>query len=146
MAKQLTLKKVHPKINKQKAIDRGAKKESQEFEETLRLHKNLKSSSYDSSLKRIRQQLPKKNQKALSGIIHAKGMDSVNDLLINTFARPKSILGGSLLALIGVSIGAYLAKYYGYSYNYLLLFLLFILGYVIEFLVESVINFFVRFK
>lgn len=120
--------------------------EKDTVEDNFKLHKQLKTSSYSSSLIQIRKRLPKKKQKAFSHVIHAKGMDSSNDFIANTIARPNSIIGGSLLALVGVLVGVFLSRYYGYSYNYLLLFLLFILGYVIELLIESVIKFFVRYK
>lgn len=122
------------------------KKPKEQAENNIGLHKRLRDSSYHSSLGNIRKRLPKKKQRAFSKFIHARGMDSFNDLLANTIGRPNSIIGGSILALVGVSVGAYLAKFYGYSFNYLLLFLLFILGYLVELLIETVIKFFVKYK
>jgi len=112
----------------------------------INLHKQLRANSYSSSLGNIRKRLPKKKQRAFSHFIHARGMDTFNDFLVKTVARPNSIIGGSSLALAGIILGVYLAKYYGYSFNYLLLFLLFILGYLIELLFESIIKFFVKYK
>lgn len=115
-------------------------------EHNIRLHKDLKDSSYSQSLKRIRKNLPKNKHRVFSSFIHAKGMDTFNDSVGNILARPRSILAGSLVALIGVIIGIYLAQYYGYSYNYLLLFLFFIFGYVIELIIELIVCFFIKTK
>lgn len=122
-----------------------AKKAEIKFNENIELHKALKASSYDSSIKRIRKRLPRKNQRLFSSLIHARGMDNFNDLVASTLARPKSILAGSILAILGVITITYMAKSYGYSYNYLLLFMLFIVGYSIEIIIELVIRLILKF-
>lgn len=122
------------------------KKKTANILNNMKLHEDLKRSSYKSSTKRIRKQLPKQSQRSFSSYIHAHKMDSLNDMLSATIARPRSILGGSILALLGVLIGVYFSKYYGYSYNYLLLFICFVVGYVIELLVELFIGLFVRYR
>lgn len=117
---------------------------SHDIDDNFKLHQSLKSSSYNSSIKRIRRQLPNKHQRMFSSFIHAPGMDNFNNMLANTLARPKSIIAGSILAMIGVSGGVLLSKYYGYSYNYLLLFIFFIIGYLLELIIELVLKFFIR--
>lgn len=134
------------KSTKSKTIKKTTKKTQVVQEDSLKLHKQLKTSSYNTSLTRIRKRLPNKKQRAFSRFIHAKGMDSTNDILVATIGRPSSIIGGSIFALIGVGIGVYLSRYYGYSFNYLLLFLFFIMGYAVELLIETIIKFFVRYK
>ncbi len=118
----------------------------EEYSENIKLHRDLKSSSYRSSLKRIRKQLPSSHQRLLSSYVHGRGMDSFNDLVANTIARPKSVLAGSILAAVGVIGSVYLAINYGYSYNYLLMFLFFVFGYLAELIIELIIRFFVRYK
>jgi len=115
-------------------------------EHNISLHRQLRANSYSSSLDSIRKMLPKKQQRIFSRFIHARGMDSINDLLSWTIGRPLSIIGGSIFALVGTFIGVYLAKHFGYQYNYLLLFLFFVLGYMIELLIESILKFFVKSK
>lgn len=118
------------------------KSTSKDINQTIQLHRDLKASSYDSSINRIRKSLPSSNQRAFSSLIHGHGMDSLNDLVANILVRPKSILAGSILTLVVVTITAYLARSYGYSYNYLLLFLFFIVGYVIGLLLELIFSLF----
>jgi hypothetical protein len=127
------------------SIKQSKNKEEIEFSENIKLHKSLKTSSYNSSIKRIRKRLPTKNQRLFSSFVHAHGMDTFNDFVANTIARPKSILAGSILALSGVITITYLAKSYGYSYNYLLLFTLFILGYLLEIIIELIIRLILKF-
>jgi hypothetical protein len=116
---------------------------SKSIEGNLRLHKSLKSSSYDEALKSLREQLPK-HKSRFSKVSHGKGMDELSDFLAMTLARPRSILCGSLLALIVVLKGVYLSSHYGYSYNYLLLVLFYLIGYFLELIIELIIGIFVK--
>jgi hypothetical protein len=137
--KKHTNKKMVPKTIQQP-------KKRAEVEDNLKLRRQLKNASYKSSLSSVRKNLPKRKQRLFSGLIHAPGMDNSNDILARTIARPKSIIGGSIVAVVGTVASVYLSKYYEYSYNYLLLFLFFVLGYAVELVFESVIKFFVRYK
>jgi hypothetical protein len=114
--------------------------------ESINLRKSIKNNSYKKSKVRLRKQLPKKNQRILSSIVHADGMDTLNDLIINTIGRPLSIISGSVFALISTVVGVYYAKKYGFYFNYFLFFLFFILGYVSEIILELCIKFFVNIK
>jgi len=107
-------------------------------ENSINLHKNLKSVSYKSSLKRIRKLLPNQFERVVSKFMHGDGIDNMNEILIKTIARPNGILIGSLFALLATLTTVYLAIYYGYSYNYLLLFMSFVIGYLIECVVAIV--------
>ena len=114
--------------------------------ENLELHNNLKKSSYQSSIKRIRKQLPKKRHRAFSSFIHARGMDTTHEYVINTISRPYSILVGSIFAFIGTWLAIYLSMHNSYSYNYLLFFIFFIIGYFVETVFEIIIKVFVKYK
>jgi hypothetical protein len=119
-------------------------KKTAQQEDNINLHKKLRASSYASSMGNIRKRLPHKQQRAFSRFIHARGMDSFNDLLTKTIGRPNSIIGGSIFALIGTFLAIFLSKYYGYSYNYLLLVLFFVLGYLLELLGETIVGLFIK--
>ncbi len=129
---------------KKTSKSKNAKTTKINFEDSLKLQRDLKLHTYKSSLKRIQNQMPK-HLAGTSRVMHHGSIDTLNEVLAKTIARPVSLMVGSIFSFIGVFLGIYLAKDYGYSYNYLLFFLFFIIGYVLEIFIELIIRFFVRF-
>jgi hypothetical protein len=136
-------KKVIQPITHNKAVKPIKPAENNEYlspvEEDLGLQKILKSDAYDSILNDIRRDLSKPEQ-LFSRLIHAKGMDKLNDILVKTIARPSALFIGGLVTLI-VTITTYsIARVYGYHYNYLLFLYAFVAGYILEIVAEFIFN------
>jgi len=95
--------------------------------------KNLYKNSYDNTLHDLRKH-HRHGKKAFSRVLHAKGMDRINEYLELTLFQPKLMLSASVISFAGELISVFLAKIYNFSYNYLLFIYFFILGYVLALL------------
>lgn len=143
-------KKVIQPANRTKAVKPIKAVQNNEYfspvEEDLGLQKILKSDAYDSILSDIRRDLSKPEQ-LFSRVIHSKGMDKLNDILVKTIARPSALFVGGLATLI-VTITTYsIARVNGYHYNYLLFLYAFAAGYIFEVIAEVIFNFLIaKFK
>jgi len=103
------------------------------------VNKQIKDAAYHRSLLRVQKRLSAPSR-SFSRIVHSKALDKPSELASKTIARPSSMLGGALFAMIG-TLGLYwLTNKYGYEYNYLLAILLFILGAVLGVIIEGVIS------
>ena len=107
--------------------------------------KELKSDSYNRSLRKIRTHLNVADR-TLSRFVHQKTVESVSNGLSKTVARPSAFLGGSLGALIGSAALLYFSKHYGFTYNYTVMLVLFIGGFFIGGLIELLYRAVVRKK
>lgn len=65
------------------------------------------------ALKHVRTQLPT-FERQFSKVVHNKSIEKISDIAGDTVARPSGILGGAIVALIGVSIMNYLAHKGGF--------------------------------
>ncbi len=97
----------------------------------------LKTEALQRGLRRVRKHLSPVD-KGLSKIVHAPVVDAVSKVGEKTIARPKGILTGSIVALIGSSWVLYSAKHYGFSYNYWIVLILFVGGYAVGLILELV--------
>ncbi|HUC95773.1 MAG TPA: hypothetical protein VMR76_02325 [Candidatus Saccharimonadia bacterium] len=100
-----------------------------------RLKRVLTNKTYKSTLKSIRK-THRKSSLVLSKLIHAKGMDNFNELLIKTLASPRAFLGAAVVGLLGTTLSVYVAEIYSYHYNYLLFVYMILIGYVIGLVLE----------
>lgn len=95
------------------------------------LPKALSKQSYTNTLKTTRTYHATTN-KALSRLIHARGMDSLHENISLGLAKPSSILFASITCLFGEIISVGMAEMFGYNFNHLLYIYFFLFGYVIS--------------
>lgn len=91
--------------------------------------KDLKELSFSRTLVRVRKRL-NSPEKVLSRVVHQPVIDRVSEFGAKTIARPASLFGGGLFALVGTSVLFYLTKKYGYEFNYLVFLMTFVAGFV----------------
>ncbi len=102
----------------------------------LMLNKHLKDTAYDRTMIRVQKKLSLPNR-YLSKAIHSPLLDKPAEVAGKTVARPSSMVGGALFALIGTSIMLWIAQNYGYQYNFLTAIITFVLGMIIGLLCEA---------
>lgn len=107
----------------------------------LGVFRELKSTAYKHTLKRIQSRL-NTPERVFSRVIHRPVVERLSNFGAKTVARPSGILGGGVAALTGSSVVLYLARRYGFEYNYFVFFALFIGGFVIGLVLEGVIRLF----
>lgn len=95
----------------------------------------LRKESYKRTLKQTQKKLPAPD-KALSKIVHQPIVNAVSKVGEKTIARPKGILTGSIIALIGSTYIFVSAKRYGYKYNFTVVIILFLGGYLLGLAIE----------
>jgi|ERR1700741_4446388 len=110
-------------------------KQGESSGQTFGVHKQLKTDSYKSTLRKIQSSLPMP-QRIASRVIHQPVVDAVSNATAKTVARPSAFLGGSIVAFIGSAVFLYMAKHNGYTYNYAVLFVLFIGGFALGLVLE----------
>jgi len=108
-----------------------------EHKHPLLVSSGLKAETFRRTLSRIRKHLSV-GDKSLSKAIHQPVVDAVSKVGEKTVARPKGILTGAIVALVGSSWVLYSAKHYGYSYNYLIVLILFAGGYLVGLVLELI--------
>lgn len=105
----------------------------------------LKGDSLRRSLKKVREELSP-TDRVLSKAIHQPIIRVISEVGANTIARPKGVLVGSIVALLGSSYVLYTAKHYGFVYNYWIVFILFGGGYIVGLIIEFILYALRRFK
>lgn len=107
------------------------------------IHKELKSTAYKQTLKRIQARLHGPD-KVLSRVVHQPTIEKLSNIGASTVARPSGILGGGFMTLLGSSVILYMARHYGFVYNFTAFFTLFIAGFILGLVLEGIIKLFRR--
>lgn len=104
-----------------------------------RASKDLKDLTFDRTMVRTRKKL-NAPEKALSRVIHQPVINAVSEFGARTIARPASLFGGGLLALLGTTTLLYLTRKYGYEFNYLVFLMTFVVGFGLGSLIEMLVK------
>ncbi|MFO0881838.1 MAG: hypothetical protein U0491_00065 [Candidatus Saccharimonadales bacterium] len=117
------------------------KEESATERQTLHHHitKRIKKEQYQQTLKQVQSHLSKP-EKRFSKVIHQPVVETASEVGAKTIARPYSIIGGALFAIIGSFTVLSIAKHVGFEVPNSIFFILFVLGYVVALLVEFVVR------
>lgn len=102
-------------------------------------NKQLKDITYARSLLRTQKKLSLPAQ-YVSKAIHSPILDKPSELTAKTVARPSSMLGGALAAMIGTALLLWVIQSHGYAYNYLAIAVLFVGGAILGLLIELAIK------
>ena len=102
-------------------------------------HKQLKQTAYVRTLAKVQESLPR-GSRAFSKVVHQPVIEKVSNVGAQTIARPSSILGGGLAALLGSAFVLYFSRKYGFQYNYTLFLALFAGGYFAGLLIELAVR------
>lgn len=105
----------------------------------LGVQKELKATSYQRTLKRVRASLNAADR-AFSKIIHHSAIEPISEISSKTLARPSGILGGGIAALVGSGIVLYMARRYGFQYNFTTFLILLVAGFISGIAIEVLIR------
>ena len=103
--------------------------------------KHIKADQYKQTLKQVRAHLPKR-EKQFSKVIHQPAVEAVSEVGAKTIARPYSIIGGALFAIIGSFTVLAIARHIGFEVPNSIFFMLFIVGYLAALAIELVARLF----
>lgn len=101
--------------------------------------KHLKDTSYNRTMLRVQKKLSMP-QRYFSKVVHHPAVDKPSEVIGKSLARPSSMLGGSLAALISTLLLYWLVRHFGYEYNFLIAILVFMLGAVVGLSVEGLLK------
>jgi len=113
--------------------------ETEQTHHPVMVNKQLKDMSYSRAMTRVRKHLPAPSR-ALSKIVHSPLLDKPSELASKTVARPSSMLGGGLFAMIGTALLLWTVNKHGYEYNYLAVAVLFLGGAIAGLAAEGTIR------
>lgn len=122
------------KSSEQVSHELTAKTHSPKYEE-VRVTRELKEMAYQRLLTRARRHMSPYS-KMMSHVIHQPIINNVSEATAKTVGRPSGIIGGGIVALVGISIYYYITKHYGYNYNPFVFLLLIAVGFVLGWTVE----------
>ena len=101
--------------------------------------KLIKKEQYKQTLKQVQSHLSKP-EKRFSKVIHQPAVESASEVGAKTIARPYSIIGGALFAIIGSFTVLAVAKHVGFAVPNSIFFILFVLGYLVALIIEFVVR------
>lgn len=101
--------------------------------------KRIKADQYKRTLIQVQAHLPK-SEKRFSKVIHQPAIEAVSEVGAKTIARPYSIIGGALFAIIGSFTVLAIAKHIGFEVPNSIFFMLFIVGYLLVLAVELAVR------
>lgn len=107
--------------------------------------KKIKKEQYQNTLKQVRGQLPKSQQK-FSSFVHQPAVERISEVSAKTIARPSGILGGASFALLGSFIVLSIAHHIGFEVPNTIFIALFILGFAAGIISEVLISFISRLR
>lgn len=129
LAKKVEAKAASTETHRQKG-------ETKQPQHPALVNKQLKDMAYHRALARTRKHLSAPSR-TFSKIVHSSALDHPSETIGKTVARPSSMLGGALFAMVGTSLLLWVTKKYGYEYNYLAVVVMFGFGMIVGLTVES---------
>ncbi len=76
--------------------------------------KHVKKQNYKLTMNRVEAKLPA-YQRAFSRVVRNDAVDAVSNVAAKTVARPSGILGGGIMAFIGMTVTLYFARQVGFT-------------------------------
>ena len=101
--------------------------------------KRIKKQQYKQTLGEVQSQLPKAERR-FSKVIHQPAIEAISEFSSKTIARPKPIIGGALIALVGSLSVLLIARHVGFSVPNSIFIILFVGGYLLAVIVELFIG------
>lgn len=118
---------------KEKAPSASEKKRQREP-----VHKHVKKQTYKATMRRVESKLPA-YQRTFSRVINNDTVDKVSNVAGRTVARPSAILGGGVIAFLGLGIVTLVANSQGFPVNSGAVFIsLLLIGWAVGLIVEGI--------